>query len=199
MNTWSTGAMRSSFEQVPQAYIRIGGILYLAIIVLGIFGELFVRGSLVIAGDALATANNISASQQLWRLGIVGDLSMHVLDIPVIVVFYSLLRRVSKSLSVMVVYANLVQTCVLVSNKLSLVLPILLLSDTGYLDSIAIEQRQAFALLAVNVHGFGFGIGLIFFGIACALKGYLMLRADYLPKLTGALFLRWLHSYFLKF
>lgn len=191
MNTWSTGAMRSSFEQAPQAYIRIGGILYLAIIVLGIFGELFVRGSLVIAGDALATANNISASQQLWRLGIVGDLSMHVLDIPVILVFYSLLRRVSKSLSVMVVYANLVQTCVLVSNKLSLVLPILRLSDTGYLAAIAIEQRQAFALLAVNVHGFIFGIGLIFFGIACALKGYLMLRADNCRNLP-AYYLLWL-------
>ena len=76
--------MLSSIEQSPQRYARTGGVVYLAIIVLGIFGEAFVRGTLVVSGDAPATANAIAASESLWRVGIAGDLLMHVLDLPMI-------------------------------------------------------------------------------------------------------------------
>ena len=76
--------MLSSIEQSPQRYARTGGVVYLAIIVLGIFGEAFVRGTLVVSGDATATANAIAASESLWRVGIAGDLLMHVLDLPMI-------------------------------------------------------------------------------------------------------------------
>lgn len=60
---------------------RIGGVLYLVIIVAGLFGETFVRNKLMVPGDATATANNIMASPMLWRAGIAGDLIMHVCDI----------------------------------------------------------------------------------------------------------------------
>ncbi len=81
---------------------------YLAIIVLGSFGEMFVRATLVISGDATATANAIAASPQLWRAGIVGDLLMHVLDVPVMVILYLLLKPVSKSLALSATLINLV-------------------------------------------------------------------------------------------
>jgi uncharacterized protein DUF4386 len=58
----------------PQAYARVGGVLYLVIIAAGMAGELFVRGSTVVSGDAAATARNILASPALWRAGIAGDL-----------------------------------------------------------------------------------------------------------------------------
>mgnify|MGYP001033211458 CR=1 FL=1 len=59
----------------PRQYLACpGGVLYLAIILLGIFGEAFVRGTLVVSGDATATANAIAASGSLWRVGIAGDL-----------------------------------------------------------------------------------------------------------------------------
>ena len=46
----------------PQTYARVGGVLYLIIIVLGLFGEAFVRDGLIIPGDAAATAANLSKS-----------------------------------------------------------------------------------------------------------------------------------------
>ena len=76
----------TSFELSPQRYARIGGVLYLAIILLGMFGELYIRGTLVVPGNAEATAQAISNSPFLWRAGLVGDLLMHVCDLPVILV-----------------------------------------------------------------------------------------------------------------
>jgi len=179
--------MNSPTERSPQLYARLGGVLYLAIIVLGMFGELFVRGTLVVSGDAAATADNIEASQLLWRAGIVGDLLMHVLDVPVIVVFYLLLRPVSKSLALLATLINLVQTAVLVANKLTLLVPLYLLENSSYLKEFSSAQLDTLSYLAIKAHGFGFGVGLIFFGFACLVRGYLIFRSGYLPKAMGVL------------
>jgi hypothetical protein len=173
----------------PQLYARLGGALYLAIIALGMFGEMFVRGSLVVSGDAAATANNIEASQLLWRMGIAGDLLMQVLDVPVIVVLYLLLKPVSKSLALLATLTNLVQTAVLAANKLNLLVPLFLLENSGYLKELSSAQLDALSYLAIKAHGFGFGIGLIFFGVACLVRGYLIFISGYLPKALGVLML----------
>lgn len=181
--------MTSSFEQSPQRYLRYAGLIYLAIIALGLFGEMYVRANLVVSSDPIATANNIAAAPLLWRAGIVGDLLMQVCDIPVIVIFYLLLRPVSNSLALMGTFVNLIQTAVLVANKLNLVVPLLLLGDAGYLANLPLEQRQTLSYLAISAHGHGFGIGLVFFGFACLIKGYLIVQSVYLPKILGALFM----------
>ena len=49
----------------PQVHARIGGSLYLMIIIAGALGEIFIRGKLIVSGDARSTANNIMASQSL--------------------------------------------------------------------------------------------------------------------------------------
>jgi hypothetical protein len=102
----------TSFDRSPQRYARIGGVLYLAIILLGMFGELYVRGTLVVPGNAEATAQSISTLPILWRAGIVGDLLMHVCDLPVILVMYLLLRPVSENLALLATWVNLTQTAV---------------------------------------------------------------------------------------
>jgi hypothetical protein len=49
-------------ENFPQRYVRLGGVLYLAIIVLGAFAEGFVANKLIASGDAATAAHNILAS-----------------------------------------------------------------------------------------------------------------------------------------
>src|SRR5436305_9255375 len=114
----------STVEASPQAYARIGGALYLIIIVAGILGELFIRGRIIVTGDAAATAHNIMASQSLWRVGIAGDLVMHVCDVPLMLIFYVLLRPVNKNLALLVVLFNLIQTAVMVANEIVLLAPL---------------------------------------------------------------------------
>ena len=177
--------MTSSQERSPQLYLRIAGLLYLAIIALGLFGEAVVRRSLVVAGDAAATAARIAAEPLLWRAGIAGDLLMHVLDLPVILALYYLLRPVNRPLALLATLFNLVQTAVLSANKLNLLLPVLLLEGSGIGQAFSATQLQALAALAINLHGYGFGIGLIFFGIACLLRGWLIARSGFLPKPLG--------------
>jgi len=171
----------------PQVYARIGGVLYLIIIVAGLFGEAFVRDRLIVPGDATATANNIVASQLLWRIGIVGDLVMHVCDVPLMLIFYVLLRPVHKYLALLAVLFNLIQSAVMVANKLALLVALFLLGSADYLNAFEPHQRHALAYLSVKSDGYGFGIGLIFFGCECIVLGYLIARSGYLPKILGVL------------
>jgi hypothetical protein len=174
-------------ETSPQVYARIGGVLYLIIIVAGVFGEAFVRSQLFVSGDAAATADNIAASQLLWRIGVAADLIMHVCDVPLMLVFYVLLRPVSKPLALLAVLFNLIQTAVLVANKLSLLGALFLLGSADYLKAFEPNQLNALAYLSIKSHGYGFSVGLIFFGCACLVLGYLIIRSGYLPKVLGVL------------
>ena len=174
-------------ETSPQVYARLGGMLYLMIIVAGALGEIFIRGKLIVSGDAISTANNIMASQALWRTGITVDIMMHVFDIPLMLIFYVLLKPVNKNLALLAVLFNLIQTAVLVANKLNLLMPLFLLGNAEYLNAFEPNQLSALAYVFVKAHDYGFGIGLIFFGFECFVLGYLIFRSDYFPRILGIL------------
>jgi hypothetical protein len=174
-------------ETSPQFYARVGGVLYLIIIVAGLAGELFVRGSIVVSGNAAATAHNLIASRSLWRAGIAGDLVMHMCDVGLMLVFFVLLRPVNRSLALLVVLFNLVQTAVLVANKMNLLVPLFLLGDAEYLKTFSPQQLQALSYISLRAHDYGFGIGLIFFGAECIVVGYLIVRSGYFPRWIGVL------------
>lgn len=74
---------------------RLAGILYLLIAVLAPFSILYIPSMLIVPGDAATTASNILASEGLFRLGIVADSVVVLLEIALIAVLYVLLRPVS--------------------------------------------------------------------------------------------------------
>jgi Domain of unknown function (DUF4386) len=172
-------------------YSRLAGCAYLAIIILGLFGEAWVRATLIVAGDAQATLNKIAAAQTLWRAGIAGDLLMHVLDVPLIVFFYLLLKQVSQPLALLATVLNIVQTAVLVANKLTLVVPLLVLDVTttnaSQLSGAAQSSLVATAFVAIKLHGHGFALGLVFFGLASLVRGHLIFKSGFLPKPLGVM------------
>jgi Domain of unknown function (DUF4386) len=181
-------AVAPAYDFDAMRYARIAGVLYLAIILLGLFGELYVRGKLVVPGDAAATLAQIAAAPGLWRAGIVADLLMQVCDVPVIVIFYLLLRPVHPGLALFNTLINLVQTAVLAANKLNLLLPLFLVEGAGRLAaSFSATQRADLSQLAIQAHGHGFAIGLLFFGFACLAQGWLIYRCGFIPRLLGAL------------
>jgi len=177
----------NSTQKSLQAYARIGGILYLMIIIAGALGEIFIRGKLIAPGDAISTVNNIMASESLWRIGIAGDLLMHVFDLPLMLVFYVLLKPVNKNLALLGILFNLIQTAVLVANKLNLLMPLFFLGNAEYLKAFDPNQLYALSYLFIRAHDFGFGLGLIFFGFACLIYGYLLFKSGYFPQTLGVL------------
>jgi hypothetical protein len=174
-------------EHSPQRYARIGGALYLVIIVLGAFAEGFVANKLVVPGDAATTAHNIMASPELWRLSVAGDLIVVLCAVPLLWIEYLLLRPVSKHLVLLAVFFNLVSLAVEAISKLFLLVVMPTLGSGDYLRAFEPQQLQVLANLALRSHDIAFNIALIFFGFTCLVNGYLIFRSGYLPKFVGIL------------
>jgi len=174
-------------ESSPQTLARLGGALYLIIIVAGLIGELFMRDKLIVPGDVAVTANNIMASQLLWRISVAGDLIVLVCSVALALIFYLLLRPVSKNLALLAVFFNLVELAIDGANKLNLFKALFLLGNADYLKAFEPHQLQALAYLALKSHDYGFGISLVFFGFVCLILGYLLFRSGYFPKTLGVL------------
>jgi hypothetical protein len=174
-----------NLETSPNVYARIGGLAYLIIIAAGAMGEIFIRSKIIVPGNDMATTQNIAASPLLWRIGISGDLVMHVFDLVVGVVYYTLFKRVNKSLALLSLLFGLIQTAVLVANKMNLMMPLFILDNANYSRAFTVQQVQALTSVFVRAHDYGFGFGLIFFGFACLIDGYLIFKSEFLPRVLG--------------
>ncbi|MCP4934842.1 MAG: DUF4386 domain-containing protein, partial [bacterium] len=71
---------------------RIAGILYLAVAILAPLGDMVFRADLIVPGDAATTANNIMASEGLYRLGFVSDLITQTVQVFLVLFLYRLLK-----------------------------------------------------------------------------------------------------------
>jgi hypothetical protein len=98
-----------------------------------------------------------------------------------------LLKPVSKYLALLAMLFTLIVTAVLIAYKLNLLVALFLLGSADYLKAFEPRQLHALMYIFVKADGYGFGVGLIFFGFACLVLGYLILRSGYLPKILGVL------------
>jgi hypothetical protein len=176
-----------STELSPVACARIAGFLYLIIIVCGLFGEVGVRANLIVPGDATATAGNIMASASLVRLGLASDLIAFVSDVAVAVLFYVLLRPVSKTLALVAAAFRLTGTAIYGVNLLNYLAAALVLNGDGYLNALEPGQLHALALFFLEIHKHGYDLGLVFFGVHCLVLGYLLYRSEFFPRVLGVL------------
>lgn len=166
---------------------RMTGILYLIIFFANFFVFIFVSGSLNAPGDATATANNILASESLYRSGIVSYLIVFLSEIGATILLYKLLNPVNKTLSMMMMATRLMQAAVHAVNLLNFVFPLILLNGSDYLNVFTIDQLHALVLLFTDAHYYGVLISEAFFSVSLFLLGYLVYKSDLFPGILGIL------------
>ncbi len=164
---------------------RLAGFLILLIAVLAPFSILYLPSTLIVPGDAAATASNILASDGLFRLGIVVDSVVVLLEIVVIAILYVLLRPVNRTLALAAAFARLAMTVVMAVNVFNSLGVLLLLRDAEYLTVFEPDQLHALALLVLNLHESGVYVWQVFFGLHWVAVGYLVFKSGYFPRILG--------------
>lgn len=170
-----------------QHIARIGGVLYLVIIAIGVLGEGVVQGSIVVPGDPTATAANLRSMEWLWRLGVAGEIVLLACATALAVILYLLVRPVSRDLALLTAFFNLVSIAIEGVAAVSLADALAPVANAAYANAFTLEQLEVMAMMSVRSHTVGFGIALIFFGIECVILGYLIARSGYMPKTVGIL------------
>jgi hypothetical protein len=141
----------------------------------------------MVPGNAAATANNIVASESLFRLGIVSDLLAALVMLFVVFALYRLLKPVNKGLALMMVILVMVAVPIAMLNKLNQIAVLQLLSGADYFAVFTTEQLQGLALLFLRLHSQGGSIAFIFWGLWLFPLGYLVFQSGFLPRILGIL------------
>jgi hypothetical protein len=164
---------------------RISGILILIISPFAIFSIMYVPSNLIVPGAALATANNIMDSEGLFRLGIVSDSVVFLLEIVIVVMLYVLLKPVNKTLSLVAAFSRLAMAVIQGINLLNNFTALLLLSGADYLTVFEPDQLHALVLLFLNAYGYVTHIWGLFFSLHLFFLGYLVYKSGYIPSILG--------------
>ena len=164
---------------------RFAGLLYLLTSIVGFFAMGYVPQKLIVHGNAAATANNIAASETLFRLGIAAQLIGMAGFIFVALALYDLLKGVNRQHASAMVLLIVVSVPIVFVNELNSIAAVLLVRGADFLTIIDQPQREALAMLFLKLHSQGIVVAELFWGLWLFPLALLVYRSRFLPRFLG--------------
>jgi len=164
---------------------RFAGLLYVLASIVGFFAMGYVPDKLIVYGNAAATANNIAASETLFRLGIAGGILGQTAFIFVALALYDLLKEVNRRHASLMVLLIVVSIPIALLNELNSFAALVLVRGAEFLSIFDKPQRDALAMLFLNLHGRGFVVAEIFWGLWLFPLALLVYKSQFLPRFLG--------------
>jgi Domain of unknown function (DUF4386) len=164
---------------------RFAGLLYLLFSIPGFFAMEYVPGKLIVHGNAAATASNISASETLFRLGIAAQLICHAGFIFVVLALYHLLKGINRRHASLMVTLLVVQIPIAFLNEVNSIAALTLVRGADFLSLFEKPQRDALAMLFLNLHFEGIVVDEIFMGLWLLPLALLVYKSRFLPRFLG--------------
>jgi hypothetical protein len=182
--------MKSIKSFASMKLIRFTGALYLLVIICAGFSQGYVRGTLVVPGNAVETASNILQNTGLFQLGLTTDLIAFLLDAVIAVLLYKIFKPFNKTLAMMSSAFRLIAHPAIGSlNLLNHYMALKVLENQSMTNAFSLDQLQEISASLMQAHHYGYLIAGAFFGVHCLLLGILIYKSNVFPKVFGSLLL----------
>ena len=178
---------------------RIAGLLYLIVVLTGIFSLMYVPLKIIVWDNAALTFNNIIGSETLFRLGIVAEIICYATFLFLPIVLYKLLNQVNKTHAIGMVVLSVVSVPFSLINLLNKVNVLTLIDKPEYLRILELNKLQAEVLLNLDYYNNGIQIISVFWGLWLFPFGYLVFKSCFLPKILGVLLMIGCFGYLTNF
>lgn len=178
---------------------RIAGLLYLVVVLTGIFSLMYVPSKLFVTGNSALTYQNIVSAETLFRLGIVSGLICYSFFLFLPLVLYKLLSPVNKNYAVLMVLLALVSVPISFINMQNKFAILSIISGSGYQEEFSANQIQSQVLFFLEQYDNGILIASLFWGLWLFPFGYLVFKSGILPKVLGILLMLGCFSYLINF
>ena len=166
---------------------RIAGVLYVLLALTGIFSLIYVPTTLVVFGDATATAENIRSSELLFRSGILSGLVSNVIFVFLVLALYRLLKETSHKQAMLMVTLVVISVATGFANTINQLGALIALSGADFLSVFEKPELDAIAYLFIRLNSWGIQIIQIFWGLWLFPFGLLVYRSGFIPKILGVL------------
>ncbi|MEO8516923.1 MAG: DUF4386 domain-containing protein [Flavobacterium sp.] len=178
---------------------RVAGLLYLIVVLTGIFSLAYVPNALFVWDDATLTFNNIMSSELLFRLSIVSSMVCYVAFLLLPIVLYRLLKPVNElyaKLMVLLATVSVPISFLNLQNKFSV---LSLMVKEEHLKFFSNEELSNKVLVYLNQYDNGILIVSVFWGLWLLPFGYLVYKSGFLPKVLGIFLMLGCLGYLINF
>jgi hypothetical protein len=180
--------MTADINESQRKTIRAVGFLYLLMVFTAPIGIMYIPSKLFVLGDAMATADNIRASESLLRIGIGSELFHQVIAVFLVLALYRLFKPVNESdAKLLVVFGALVSVPIMFLNVLNEIAALILVSGADFLSVFQKSQLDVLALLFIRLQRHGIDIATIFWDLWLFPFGILVIRCGFIPRILGIL------------
>ncbi len=164
---------------------RVAGLLYLFVVLTGPFVLIYVPGKLFASGDATATATNILAHESLFRAYIVVEIVSELLFVFLVLALYRFLKGVGQQLAAIMAILILIDAPLAFLSVANHVATLTVVRGADFLAVFDEPQRNALAMLFLNLDKQGVLVSEVFWGLWLLPLGLLVYRSGFLPRLLG--------------
>lgn len=178
---------------------RIAGLLYLIVVLTGMFSLAYVPSQINAGDDAAATVRNLIAHESLFRLGIVAGLVCYTAFLLLPLALYKLLSPYGRQWALAMVAFAVVSVPLAIVATLNKFEALSLLSGADHLQAFSAEALQAQVMLALDAYGDGLLATQIFWGLWLLPFGVLVYKSGILPRLLGVLLVLGCFGYLIDF
>lgn len=184
MRGWIGIVLNSHTDTAPDhATARIAGLIYLVVVVTGVFSLAYAPSRLFAGADTAAIVANIGANEQLFRLSMAAELVCYAAFLLLPLALYRLLARVDAGVAAAMVALAAASVPIGIFNVTHHLELLRLVTDSAPLDG----EGLARASRALDGYDDGLFVVQVFWGLWLAPFGYLVIRAGFLPRLLGVL------------
>jgi hypothetical protein len=166
---------------------RVAGWLYLSLALTAPFSLIYVPSTLIVSGDATATAARIQASEMLFRFGIVGRVLTATLFVIAVLALHRLLKRVNQTHAVLMVSLALASVPLSLVYVINDIAALTLFTGAEFLSVFDKSQLDALGYLFLRLHSQGTIVEELFWGLWLFPFGLLVFRSRFLPRILGVL------------
>lgn len=178
---------------------RKAGLLYLVVVLTGIFSLAYVPSKLIEWNDAAATLQNIKDHEFMFRLSIVSGVVCYVFFLFLPLALYKLLSQVDESYARIMVLLAVVSVPISILNWQNKLAVLTLIGDSNYLMTHDVNQLSAQVMFFLNQYNNGILVIQIFWGLWLFPFGYLLYKSGFLPKVLGVLLMAGCFGYLINF
>lgn len=178
---------------------RVAGLMYLLVVLTGIFSLSYIPSKLVVWDNPVTTFNNIKTSETLFRIEIVSGLLCYVFFLLLPVALYKLLKPVNEFYAKLMVLLAVISVPISFLNIQNKFAVLSLVNGTNSLNGFSTEQVQSQVMFYLHQYDNGILMVSVFWGLWLLPFGYLVYKSGILPKVLGVLLMLGCFGYLINF
>jgi len=178
---------------------RIAGLIYLGVVLTGIFSLMYVPSKLINYDNASLTFQNIKFSETLFRFGIASGLLCYIFFLFLPLVLYKLLIQVNENMAKIMVLLAVISVPMYFINVQNEFTALSLINNPSFFTGFSTGQIQTQVLFYINQYNNGMRLIHIFSGLWLFPFGYLVFKSNFLPKFLGILLMLGCFGYLINF